>query len=268
MKLTKHHGLGNDFLVLLDEANGPLPAVDGDLARRLCDRHRGVGADGLIRAGDGEGRADVSMLLYNSDGSRAEMSGNGVRCLAQAVACSRGVDVLEITVATDAGLRTISVGPGPSPSVHVIRAEMGPAGDGPAVPPLVEDRLGEARHRTVDLGNPHLVVWVDDLTRARPADDGSWIDDQFAHGINVEYITRADGPRAVDMLVWERGAGVTEACGTGACAAAVAAAGWGMVSSPVEVRMPGGQAIVELAGEGPALLGPIHFIATVEVADG
>ena len=129
MRLSKHHGLGNDFLVLLDDLE-PDPA----LARRLCDRRRGVGADGLIVgrppgaalgsgggpgpgpgvASEGEaGTVDVIMVLRNADGSRAEMSGNGIRCLGQAVALDRGADRLELVVATDAGPRALAVAPGP-----------------------------------------------------------------------------------------------------------------------------------------------------------
>ena len=113
MRLTKHHGLANDFLVALDEVNGRALTVDGGLARRLCDRRTGIGADGLIHGARPDATAptgaDVVMHLFNSDGSRAEMSGNGIRCLVQALALARDTDGGSFTVLTDGGVRTLEL---------------------------------------------------------------------------------------------------------------------------------------------------------------
>src|SRR4051794_8905977 len=114
MRLSKHHGLGNDFLVAFDQD------IDAPLARALCDRRTGVGADGLIALAD-----DLRMTLLNSDGSRAEVSGNGLRCLGQAIARRKGVDTLDITVGTDGGDRRMIVKPGPDDRTALVAVNMG-----------------------------------------------------------------------------------------------------------------------------------------------
>lgn len=278
MRLSKHHGLGNDFLVALEEENGPLSG-DATLARSLCDRRRGLGADGFIigsrpapGATDPDGRAiDVVMHLWNADGSRAEMSGNGIRCLGQALAMSRGEHRAHYVVATDGGPRALVVDGDAAQRTASVSVGMGLVADGPAVPRDVSDRLAELRHSTVDLGNPHLVVLVADLATVDLVGTGSWIESRFDAGINVEFIAPGDEPDTIDLLVWERGAGVTEACGTGAVAAATRAHDWGLVGREVRVRMPGGSADVLVAAapeDEPILMGPAHHIATVELPDG
>jgi diaminopimelate epimerase len=269
MRLTKHHALGNDFLILLDESGGAPLLVDGDLARRLCDRRRGVGADGLIHgARTDDPDIDLVMHLFNSDGSRAEMSGNGIRCLGQALALERGLDEVSFEVLTDAGRRELHVEGRLGPDTHEITAAMGHIGEGPRVPPEVYARLDGRRHTTVDVGNPHLVVSVDDLGAIDVAGEGAWLEAQFADGVNVEFMTLDQAPDQLALSVWERGAGVTEACGTGACASASAAHDWGLVGDEISVVMPGGVARVVLDGDHVSLASPVHFVATVEVGDG
>ena len=277
MRLTKHHGLGNDFLVALEEDNGPLVA-DATLARRLCDRRRGLGADGFIvgaRPAAGatavDGRpVDVVFHLWNADGSRAEMSGNGIRCLGQALAMSRDDHTATYVVATDAGERELVVHDDAEHRLASVSVSMGVLADGPTVPADVADRLSDWRHSTVDVGNPHLVVLVPDLAAVDLVGVGSWVESRFDAGINVEFIATTSDPDAIDLLVWERGAGVTEACGTGAVAAATRAHEWGLVGREVQVRMPGGSAEVIVAA-GPAdeavLIGPAQHIATIEFDD-
>jgi len=270
MQLTKHHGLGNDFLVALEEVNGPLEAGP-DLARRLCDRRRGLGADGLIvgtRPAEADGDdVDIVMHLWNADGSRAEMSGNGIRCLGQALAISRDDERAHYLVRTDGGLRRVDVSqPSGDPSADV-SVTMGAIVEGPAVPDVAAKRLGERRHATADIGNPHLVVLVDDLSEVDLVGDGSWFETQFPAGVNVEFIALGPEPDTLTLRVWERGAGVTEACGTGATAAAHLARSWGLVGDQVRVEMPGGPATVVLDGDEPVLVGPSVLIATIEVAD-
>lgn len=268
--LSKLHGLGNDFLVLLEDGAGaPVPADEAgqaELARRLCDRHRGIGSDGLIvgaRPGPNDD-VDVVMHLHNADGSRAEMSGNGIRCLAHAVVRARGERAGTVVAATDAGLRTLVVAPGGHDGEALVRVGMGTVASGPAVPPDVVERLGGARHATVDVGNPHLVVLVDDPLAVDLAAEGPPLEAAFPAGVNVEFVApTADG---LVLTVWERGAGITEACGTGACAATAAAHRWGVVGERAEVRMPGGVATVELDGDEITLVGPSEHIADVEVS--
>lgn len=275
MQLTKHHGLGNDFLVALEEVNGPLHG-DAGLARTLCDRRRGLGADGfIIGARPAAGRVasdgspfDAVMHLWNADGSRAEMSGNGIRCLGQALAMARDEHQTTLVVATDGGERRLVVHDDADHRIASVSVTMGPVGAGPAIPRSVSERFVEFRHGAADLGNPHLVVLVADLTLIDLVGTGSWIEQEFPGGVNVEFISVSPEPDTLDLLVWERGAGVTEACGTGATAAAHLAHQWGLVGREVRVRMPGGGAEVILSDdpEGePTLIGPAQHVATVEV---
>ncbi len=280
MHLTKHHCLGNDFLVVLDELNGPT-TIGPDDARRLCDRHRGVGADGLMHgsapspapvAGGGAAGepVDVVMRLFNADGSPAEMSGNGIRCFGQAVADARGLREGQLRVATDAGAKQLCIRPGTGPSETDIEAEIGVPGAGPDIPPAVARRLAGRRYATVDMGNPHLVIVVDrapDLAELDLGRIGPELEQAFPAGINIEFVAVIDAA-VIELRVWERGVGITEACGTGACAAASQLAAWGRVTDDVEVRMPGGSAQVRLRADGTVTLaGPTVRIASIEVAD-
>jgi diaminopimelate epimerase len=276
MQLTKHHGLGNDFLVVLEEVNGPVH-VDADRARGLCERRRGLGADGLI-VGTLPGPLDVGpegepltvvMVLWNADGSRAEMSGNGIRCLGQALAMARDEHQASYLVSTDGGLRRLTVHDDADHRLAMVSVTMGPVGSGPVVSGEVQERMGSRRHATADLGNPHLVVVVDDLDAVDLEGEGPWLEHRFPAGVNVEFIAVAPSPAAdtIELRVWERGAGVTEACGTGAVAAAHLAHQWGLVGEEVRVDMPGGSAEVVLGGAEPVLIGPTQHVATIEVPD-
>lgn len=277
--LRKLHGWGNDFLVVLD-ADQPGGSVDAAtvqaLAPRLCDRRRGVGADGVIHGARGVDGADVAMALFNADGSRAEMSGNGIRCLAHAVVWSAGDWSDTVVIDTDVGRRELRLrrhGPGasggtgdtgdPVPAEIVVEVPMGTVGDGPD-PGVLGSSLDGHRHLTRDVGNPHLVVEVADPGAVALSDLGPRLEASFPAGVNVEVIAAVDG--AIEFAVWERGVGVTEACGTGACAAAHVARHWGLVGDAVTVRMPGGDALVVLNGDEATLVGPSVAVATVEVA--
>lgn len=272
--LTKHHGLGNDFLVHLG-TEADLAAVGPDHARRWCHRHTGVGADGLLLGALDVDGVDVGMTLLNADGSRAEMSGNGIRCLAQAVVDHQGAASAELRIATDAGLRTVQVRPGVDGEAIVAAVDMGAATAGPAVvqPPAPADgedpaalAAAPARTASVDVGNPHLVLLVDDprsvdVHRAGPRWEAGYPD-----GINVHAVAPTpDADDEITMAIWERGAGATQACGTGATAVAHAAHEWGLVGSRVAVHMPGGDVVVEV-GERLTLHGPAVRIASLEVA--
>ena len=259
MRLTKHHGLGNDFLVVLVDA---LPADAPAMAEAVCHRTRGVGADGLIFGlpGDSEAGTDITMVLFNADGSRAEMSGNGIRCLAQAVVQQDRLDQAELRIDTDAGIRTVRVEACADPAVIQARVDMGPVAVGPALESI--DYPAGLRFATADVGNPHLVVLVSDAQAVDVAADGAGLS-QRAGGANVEFISPHPDGRGIDLRVWERGVGVTEACGTGACAAAQKAHDWGLVETTVAVSMPGGDVTVEL-GDTAVLVGPAVFIAAVD----
>ena len=265
MRLTKHHGLGNDFLVALTDAR---PADAPAMAKAVCHRTRGVGADGLIFGlpGDSHAGTDVTMVLFNADGSRAETSGNGIRCLAQAFVRQgdRGPR-RALRIGTDAGVRTVGVESTDDPGVVRARVDMGPIGPGPeledfALLDYLHNHGLAGQFLTADVGNPHLVVGVHDVHQIDVAKSGSELS-RLAGGINVEFISGATG--GIHMRVWERGVGVTEACGTGACAAAQAAHRWGLAGPVVQVHMAGGDAVVEL-GDTALLVGPAEYIATVD----
>ena len=264
MQLTKHHGLGNDFLVVLDLDE--VTPIDAGSARALCDRHRGIGADGVLRVTSSSGEADVAMTLRNADGSLAEMSGNGIRCLAQAVARAAGTETIELAVATDGGLRRVAVRPGPDARTSWVEVDMRPAraSAGPGTAPSIS--VPHTESAVVDMGNPHLVLLVDDPAAVDLAALGPELSRQFRRGTNVEAVALAARPHTVELRVWERGAGLTQACGTGACAAAFAAHQWGLVGDRVTVDMPGGSLEVML-GDTVVLGGPAVFVADVSVPD-
>jgi diaminopimelate epimerase len=261
MRLTKHHGLANDFLVLLD-LDGIRP-VDEALARALCDRHRGIGADGVMRvtAGDPALGTHVTMELRNADGSRAEISGNGIRCLGQAVVDAGVVPGPELLVGTDAGVRRLTVRSTEEPGLAWVSVEMGTATlvDGDAEACNVDDG-----RRRVDMGNPHLVVLGPDPATIAVERLGPEIEAGYVGGMNVEFVTLGPGRDEVTMRVWERGVGETLACGSGACAAAVAVHGWGKVGPKVTVHQLGGASEVDLTGDQVVLTGPTQFVAWVE----
>ena len=244
LTLTKHHGLGNDFLVLFD-ADVPLTA---ELARALCDRHTGVGADGLIKATLGPAPADATFELRNADGSPAEMSGNGMRCMVQALVDAGALVGERFSVATVAGLREVSVEPETAPGLRQVRVDMGPA--------KVEDHPSGT---VVDMGNPHVVILDQDCSCDLEA-LGRDNPDR-----NVEVIT-VRGRDEIDMRVWERGVGLTLACGTGSCASVAAARMWGLVDDRVVVHNPGGDVVVEAEGDSYFLTGPTQYVARIEVA--
>lgn len=259
LTLTKHHGLGNDFLVLLDlDERTP---VDAAMARALCDRHTGIGADGIMRVTPGTHGADVTMQLRNADGGEAELSGNGLRCLGQAVVDARVAPGPFVTVATAAGVRRLEVRPGDLPRTAVVSVEMGKAELGPDQPQNFPDR----KARTVDMGNPHLVLIGPDPAGVDVAGLGAQLEKVHAGGINVEFVKVGPGLDELTMRVWERGVGETLACGTGACAAAAAAHAWGLVGERVTVVQPGGAAAVEVRPDGLVLRGPTQRIARIEV---
>lgn len=264
MRLTKHHGLGNDFLLTAQPA---VPVDAPALAVRLCERHRGIGADGLIvLTPSGREGIDAVMALFNADGSVAEISGNGIRCVAQALAMTRGVREARLVVETLAGDRTLVVHPGATDAEVLVEVDMGTVRNGP---PLVREPVAPTvvprRAATYDIGNPHLVVLVDDPDAVDVGRAGPVLERDYPGGINVHFVApRPDG--GLDLRVWERGAGITAACGSGASVAAHAARTWGLAGDRVAVHMPGGAAEVVVARH-LTLIGPSVHIADIEVAD-
>jgi diaminopimelate epimerase len=277
--LVKLHATGNDFVVALDlgdpAATGS-PDADAALARALCDRHRGIGADGFIRILPGSEGADLSMVLRNADGSEAEISGNGVRCLAWVAVTHRLVPDT-FTLATGGGVRTVTVGRADDGSVAWARVDMGrPTVDPGQVPVLAESTRGVVAEvdgvryegDAVGMGNPHLVLHLATeaeldavpLERHGPVLEH---DARFPRRTNVHFTT-VTGTDRLRLRIWERGAGATLSCGSGACAAAVSAGARGLVGTRVAVDVPGGALVVDV-GDTVQLAGPVRQVFDVDV---
>ncbi len=264
LRLSKHEGAGNDFLVLVDpEARVELSEAE---VRNLCDRRRGVGADGVIRVSLGTGRADLAMELHNADGSPAETSGNGLRCVAQAAVEAGLVPAGRFTVATGAGVVRVEYRPGEPGTPGHAEVEL-------ASVRLVGEPASVDGHpiQRADTGNPHLVVRCEDPAAIDVAQVGAELASRFPEGINVEFVAPGPGDDELTMRVFERGVGETWACGSGSCAAAAVAHAWGLVATNVRVRNPGGTLEVSLGSKDgdPAVLGgPVRHIAEVIIDRG
>jgi diaminopimelate epimerase len=262
LTLSKHHGAGNDFLVAVD----PEDQLDltPSLVRALCDRRTGIGADGVIRVGAARAGAPVSMELVNADGGTAEMSGNGIRCLAQAAVAAGLVAPPRFCVATAAGVREVDFVEGDHPWRATASVDMGPVTLGGQA---TVEMIGW-RGRLAEVGNPHLVLWGPDPAEVDIVGIGTELQGGYPGGINVEFIAPAEEPDTLVFRVFERGVGATLACGTGSVAAAAAARGWGLVGDRVRVENPGGMLEVELGpGEAPEsrLAGPVIKVGDVTV---
>jgi len=255
--LHKLHGLGNDFLLWFQPA---VPSGASELATKWCNRSTGIGADGLIIAIDD--RVAPQFVLFNADGSRAEVSGNGLRCFAHAIAARRGVDALETLVATDAGDRSVRV-TGALLETSSVAVGMGAPNPGPSLEGIdLTAHLDFRQADTIDLGNPHVVIQVDDVRAHDMAVLGPTIEAHFLPtGINVHLVTPTDS--GLRMAIWERGVGVTAACGSGACAAAAIASLARPDETEFVVEMPGGSATV-LVSDELVLKGPSTSVAAVE----
>jgi diaminopimelate epimerase len=273
--LAKYHATGNDFIVWswLGAGASEYSIVSGQ-ARALCDRHRGIGADGLIVVKPGSDGADVEMILFNADGAIAEMSGNGIRCLA-AEAVRHGLgDGTRLVVDTGGGRRDVVYARDPSGTLVGATVDMGPVTFEPSDIPLdAPSALGlsaefhgvEYEGDAAGVGNPHLVLFVDDPATARVTQHGPRLehDPRFPNRTNVEFVA-VTGPDEVAMRVWERGVGETLSCGTGACAAAAVAHHRGLVGNEVAVRVPGGELHVAL-GDTVRLGGPVVHVFDTEL---
>lgn len=250
MKVVKAHAYGNDFL-LVQEQDVPASADRPQLARQLCERHRGIGGDGLITYADGPRGA--RMQLLNADGSFSEVSGNGIRCLAAWLARTRGLQTGQsLDIETDAGGKTLTLLGLDGPRL-VFRAAMG-------APEDVRRQSLEVDGAAIDVvtlrvGNPQCVV-LGEVTEARLHGIAARlaVHPAFPAGSNVE-LAAVEAPDRVRILIWERGVGPTEASGTGACAAAVAAMSYGGAARDVQVASPGGVQRVEWREMGLFLTG-------------
>lgn len=276
----KGHGLGNDYLVV-DPGEADFDLTPGNV-RRLCDRHLGVGSDGML-APEPSGSADFGLRIWNPDGSEAEKSGNGLRIFARWLHATRRTRKTQFSVETRGGVVPVRLELDAAGDASRASLEMGHASFRPADLPCsleVEELVDvpiRAGHRSlrftgVSVGNPHCVVF-------RPPEKGFSRSDLLALGpvlethavfprfTNVQLVTDT-GPNRLEVLVWERGAGETLASGSSACAAASAAVKRGVVESPVEVSMPGGVLHVEVDADfAITLSGPVEEVCRGQLAD-
>jgi diaminopimelate epimerase len=260
---SKLHATGNDFLVRL-ALGAPGELLDGGTVAALCDRHTGIGADGFITIRPGEHGADCTMILQNADGGVAEMSGNGVRCLAY-VAARAGLGTDDrLVVDTGGGRRTITLQKNDDGEVVSAEVDMGHVELGAR--DVVITVHGTDYHGDVaNVGNPHFVCLVNDPETVRVTTHGPIIERnaQFPNGTNVEFV-RVDNETTITMRVWERGAGETQSCGTGACASAAVAHRRGLVKDRCCVRVLGGELDVQI-GDTVRLGGPVVHVLDLDV---
>ena len=246
---TKMQGLGNDY-IYVNVLEHPLedPAA---FSRRWSDRRTGIGSDGLILIGGSE-RADFSMRIFNADGSEALMCGNGARCVGRYLHDKGLTDKTVITLETLSGIKTLTLHPDGEGRVRTVSVGMGPGVPlqvllpGGETGPFVEGRVTAAGQNwtgtAIDVGNPHLVLFVEDALAAPVAEAGPVLEHHpmFPDRANIEFAQILD-EHHIRMRVWERGSGITAACGTGACATAVAAALAGRIRpGSCDIRMDGG----------------------------
>ncbi len=250
---SKMNGLGNDFIVV-DARIFPVDQIVRH-TKRLCSRQFGIGADGIIFILPGENGSAFTMRIINSDGSEAEMCGNGIRCFAHWLVNNGEFNSEELTVNTPAGMIRITR------KSSAYRVNMGKPVLNPAEIPIQHQGKGnvalpisvsgqELQFTGVSMGNPHAVFFTDDITDEQVLNLGPIIekDKLFPHRTNVEFI-RVISPNEIQMRVWERGCGETMACGTGACAAMVAGVLNGFIGHKVTVHLKGGRLLVEWNGK-------------------
>ena len=256
MHFTKMQGLGNDYLYVF----GEVPANIEALSRRLSDRHFGVGADGMIYI-NRSACADFSMRIFNADGSEAKMCGNGIRCVGKYLYEKGYTEKTGLKIETLAGIKTLvlEVVFGKVQSVSV---EMGKV---QVSAPEILTAAGEAvAFSPVNVGNPHAVVFCEDAEETAVETLGRAMEThpRFPGGVNVEFVSLLKDNQ-LRMRVWERGSGITMACGTGACAAAAAAVqqGFCQADAPVEVVLDGGSLFITVATDGTVrMTGPAAFV--------
>jgi len=250
IEFAKYHGLGNDF-ILIDNRSSSEPLIAPEQAVELCDRHFGIGADGVIFALPGQDGTDYSMRIFNSDGSEPEMCGNGIRCLARFVAEIEGnrSKLAQYRIHTLAGVITPQMTAEGQVKVdmgvpRLLAAEI-PTTLAPANEKVIDQPL-EVAEKTwsvtcVSMGNPHCITFVEDVAAIPLGTIGSQFEHHpaFPQRTNTEFIEVVQRDY-LKMRVWERGAGATLACGTGACASLVAGVLIGKCDRSATVELPGG----------------------------
>ena len=282
LRVTKMHGLGNSYIYInLFEQNLAEATLPG-LARKLSDVHTGIGSDGMILIGPSE-HADFRMRIFNADGSEGKNCGNGLRCVAKYVYERKMTEKTSFTIETLGGIVEVKVHEddtekeGERPKVHSVTVDMGEprlakkdlpmTGDPDSLTIDEEVSISGKSYRMtgVSMGNPHAVIFVPDVQNIPLAEIGPQIENAplFPERINVEFV-RVRSKKEIDFRVWERGSGITQACGTGACAAVVAGVLNGHLEKdvPVTVHLPGGELEIVWAADNlhVYMKGPAQFV--------
>ena len=259
MRFTKMQGSGNDF-ILIDSRKEPLEGHDLiSLAPRLCDRNFGIGADGLLVVYPSK-TADMKMRVINPDGSEPEMCGNGIRCFAKYVYETIENKKELLSVETPAGIMLPSIIEHKG-NIAIVEVDMGEPKD------IKSAKVKKYDATLVSMGNPHCVIFVDDLNSVKLDEEGPAIenDTMFKDRTNVEFV-KINSRKDITVKVWERGAGETLACGTGACASAIAGIKNGKLDREVMVRLPGGNLDIEWQKDGHVILrGPAETVYEGEI---
>ena len=255
MHFTKMQGLGNDYLYVYGEPESP-----ESLSVKLSDRHFGPGSDGMIWISPSD-LADFRMRIFNADGSEAKMCGNGIRCVGKYVYEKGYTDKTRLTVETLSGVKSLELQVAYG-KVRSVTVEMGRAVVSPERTVLACGE--EVRLTPVDMGNPHAVVFTEDAEAAPLETLGRAVErhEAFPGGVNVEFV-QVISPTEIRMRVWERGSGVTMACGTGACASTAAAVAKGFCppGTPITVRLDGGPLEITVAEGGEVTMtGPAETV--------
>jgi diaminopimelate epimerase len=279
MKFTKMHGLGNDY-VYVETFGQKAPADPAALARAVSDRHFGIGSDGLILIGPSE-RADARMRMFNADGSESEMCGNGVRCVAKYIHDHGIATKPRVTVETGRGVLTLDLEVVDGKARRV-RVDMGPPIlQGSDIPtklpgdPPVDVNVNVAGFdlgvTAVSMGNPHAVVYVDDVENFPVESVGAALEHHpsFPRRVNAHFVQILT-PGEVKMRTWERGSGITLACGTGACAVCVAGVLTGRTSRKILAHLPGGDLDLDWPADDASVFmtGPATEVFSGEWTDG
>lgn len=258
IEFTKMEGLGNDY-IFVDVTRFPISDPSA-LAKKVSDRHFGVGSDGLVLIGRSD-RADFSMRIFNSDGSEATMCGNASRCIGKYVYDKGLTTKKEITLETLSGIRTIRMHVAQDNTVVLVTVDMGQF----IYDPTIREVTSAGRRfkgYCISVGNPHFVIFTDELTQNEIDQWGPAIesDPQFPDRTNVEF-ARFDETGDIRMRVWERGSGITMACGTGASATAAAAHIAGLINGRSNVIMDGGTLFLDITPDKRILMtGPAEFV--------
>ena len=278
VKITKMQGCGNDFVILDYEEFKKMNCEMSEAAKKLCDRNFGIGADGLIIPNTNTNDTDIGWYFYNSDGSTAQMCGNGMRCFAKYVYDKSLVDKKEFSVKTLAGIMTPQILDDGQIRVNMSK----PILECAKIPFLpnhnlnykisVKNRIFEGN--AISMGNPHFVIFIKDnenlLELAKTYGPEIETSAEFPEKTNVEFI-KIKSPKRIELCVWERGCGITLACGTGACASTVAGILNGYLENSVDVELLGG--IVNVTWNGTQentdeivfLTGPAKYVFEAEL---